>query len=183
MASEVRHLAQRSASAAKEIKLLIDNSVEKVDTGAKLVNEAGSTMLEIVDSIRRVTGIMGEIAAASEEQTSGIEKVNLALMQMDQVTQQNASLVEQAAAATGAMQDQARDLSQAVSVFLLNATHSTFAVQAPSRAPIVSAASGPGAKTRMARVASETKSTAGRMIAPRARLPVAPAQGGDWEEF
>ena len=121
VASEVRSLAQRSAAAAKEIKGLIDDSVDKVDTGSQLVAQAGQTMQEIVGSIRRVTDIMGEISAASQEQTTGIEQVNKAITQMDQVTQQNAALVEQASAAAQAMQEQANHLVEAVSVFKLDA--------------------------------------------------------------
>jgi methyl-accepting chemotaxis protein len=124
VASEVRNLAQRSAAAAKEIKELIVNSVEKVENGSKLVEQAGSTMQEIVDSIKRVTGIMGEITAASFEQSQGIEQVNQAVTQMDDVTQQNAALVEEAAAASQSLQDQARALSEVVSVFKLDATPS-----------------------------------------------------------
>ncbi|RJF96682.1 HAMP domain-containing protein [Noviherbaspirillum cavernae] len=120
VASEVRSLAQRSAAAAKEIKSLIDDSVDKVDAGSKLVDEAGATMDEIVASVRRVTNIIGEITAASQEQTAGIEQINQAISQMDEVTQQNAALVEQASAASAAMQDQAASLAQAVSVFKLN---------------------------------------------------------------
>jgi methyl-accepting chemotaxis protein len=117
VASEVRNLAQRSAGAAKEIKSLIDDSVDKVGAGTDQVAEAGKTMQEIVASVRRVTDIMGEIMAASQEQTSGIEQVNQAISQMDQATQQNAALVEQAAAAAGSLQEQAGSLVQAVSVF------------------------------------------------------------------
>jgi methyl-accepting chemotaxis protein len=117
VASEVRNLAQRSAGAAKEIKGLIDDSVGKVGAGTDQVAEAGRTMQEIVASVRRVTDIMGEIMAASQEQTSGIEQVNQAISQMDQATQQNAALVEQAAAAAGSLQEQAGSLVQAVSVF------------------------------------------------------------------
>ncbi|MDM0110423.1 methyl-accepting chemotaxis protein [Variovorax sp. J22R24] len=119
VASEVRSLAQRSAAAAKEIKTLIGDSVEKVEEGSKQVAEAGKTMEEIVDSVKRVTDIMGEITAASQEQTSGIEQINQAITQMDQVTQQNAALVEEAAAAAASLQDQAGSLSQAVGVFRL----------------------------------------------------------------
>jgi methyl-accepting chemotaxis protein len=117
VASEVRNLAQRSAGAAKEIKGLIDDSVGKVGAGTDQVAEAGRTMQEIVASVRRVTDIMGEIMAASQEQTSGIEQVNQAISRMDQATQQNAALVEQAAAAAGSLQEQAGSLVQAVSVF------------------------------------------------------------------
>ena len=119
VAAEVRNLAQRSASAAREIKGLISDSVEKVDTGSRLVDQAGATMQEVVNSIRQVTDIMAEITAASEEQRAGIEQVNQAITQMDTTTQQNAALVEQAAAAAEAMTDQAGNLEQVVSVFKL----------------------------------------------------------------
>ncbi|MYN06004.1 methyl-accepting chemotaxis protein [Pseudoduganella aquatica] len=119
VASEVRNLAQRSAAAAREIKVLIGDSVEKVSTGARLVNQAGSTMEEIVVNVQRVSDIIGEITAASVEQTSGIEQINRAISQMDQVTQQNAALVEEAAAAAAALQDQSQALAYAVSVFRL----------------------------------------------------------------
>ena len=119
VASEVRNLAQRSASAAKEIKALISDSVDKVDQGSKLVDEAGKTMDEIVTSVQHVADIMSEITAASQEQSSGIEQVNLAITQMDEMTQQNAALVEQAAAAAESMEEQAVALAQAVAVFHL----------------------------------------------------------------
>jgi methyl-accepting chemotaxis protein len=129
VATEVRSLAQRSAAAAKEITTLIDDSVRKVGAGAKLVNQAGATMDEIVESVQRVTDIMGEITAASKEQTSGIEQINQAISQMDQVTQQNAALVEEAAAASEAMQDQSRKLADAVGVFKVD--NSRFVSPAP----------------------------------------------------
>jgi methyl-accepting chemotaxis protein len=119
VATEVRSLAHRSAAAAKEIKVLIDDSVTRVGDGARLVDQAGATMTDIVGSVKRVTDIIGEIAAATEEQTAGIGQINEAIAQMDQVTQQNAALVEQAAAASGAMQEQAGQLLEAVSVFKL----------------------------------------------------------------
>jgi methyl-accepting chemotaxis protein len=119
VAAEVRALAQRSASAAKEIKALINDSVEKVDSGSKLVDQAGATMQEIVASVKRVTDIMGDITQASAEQTSGIEQINVAITQMDDATQQNAALVEEAAAAASAMRNQADKLLQVVSVFRL----------------------------------------------------------------
>ena len=117
VAGEVRNLAQRSAAAAKEIKSLIDDSVEKVDTGLVQVDQAGKTMEEIVLAVKRVTDIMSEIAAASQEQGEGIEQVNKAITQMDEVTQQNAALVEQAAASAEAMQGQSEVLSKVVSIF------------------------------------------------------------------
>jgi methyl-accepting chemotaxis protein len=170
VASEVRTLAQRSAAAAKEIKLLIDDSVSKVDAGAKLVDNAGTTMDEIVTSVRRVTDIMGEIAAASQEQTSGIEQINMAVTQMDQVTQQNASLVEEAAAAAESLQEQAGKLAQLVSVFKLDAK------LAPTRAAT-------------ARLAPPRAPAAGKTVPKRASLPestaAAKATVGDeeWETF
>ena len=120
VATEVRNLAQRSAAAAKEIKGLISDSVGKVETGSKLVNQAGSTMNEILSSIKRVTKIVTDIAEASREQSSGIEQVSLAVSQMDEVTQQNAALVEQAAAAAESLEEQAESMSRAVSVFKLS---------------------------------------------------------------
>jgi methyl-accepting chemotaxis protein len=117
VASEVRNLAQRSAGAAKEIKQLINNSVSKVDAGTLLVNQAGATMDEIVQSVRRVAGIMGEISIASAEQSSGIEQIHQAISQMDQVTQQNAALVEQAASAATSLQESAASLANRVSTF------------------------------------------------------------------
>jgi len=117
VAGEVRTLAQRSAAAAKEIKSLISESADRVATGSTLVGEAGATMERIVGAIARVTQIMDEISAASAEQSSGIEQVNQAVTQMDQVTQQNAALVEQAAAAAESLEEQAQELTRAVSVF------------------------------------------------------------------
>jgi methyl-accepting chemotaxis protein-2 (aspartate sensor receptor) len=120
VAGEVRSLAQRSAQAAKEIKTLIEDSVSKVGAGSQQVERAGATMQEIVASVKRVTDIMGEISAASEEQSSGIDQVNRAVSQMDEVTQQNAALVEEAAAAAGSLQEQAQRLAEAVAVFKIN---------------------------------------------------------------
>jgi methyl-accepting chemotaxis protein len=120
VASEVRNLAQRSAAAAKEIKNLIDDSVDKVDTGSKQVDQAGATMNEIVTAVKRVTDIMAEIAAASNEQSAGIEQVNRAITQMDAVTQQNAALVEEAAAAAESMQEQVTSLDVAMNTFKLD---------------------------------------------------------------
>jgi methyl-accepting chemotaxis protein len=140
VATEVRSLAQRSAAAAKEIKELIGNSVSKVESGTALVNQAGITMEEIVSSIRRVTDIVAEISAASNEQSAGIEQVNQAIAQMDQVTQQNAALVEEAAAASESMQDQAGRLAQVVSIFKLDDAHRSASpvVAAPAKATVLS---------------------------------------------
>ena len=134
VATEVRNLAQRSASAAKEIKGLIDDSVDKVSAGNKLVEQAGATMQQVVDSVQRLSGIIGEITDASEEQRVGIEQVNEAITQMDQVTQQNAALVEEAAAAANAMQEQARQLSQSVQVFRLHDAGAAVAMPAAMHA-------------------------------------------------
>ncbi|WP_175861705.1 methyl-accepting chemotaxis protein [Burkholderia cepacia] len=121
VASEVRSLAQRSSSAAKEIRELISQSVRKIEDGSHIANNAGDTMSEVTHAISRVTDIMGEIAAASSEQSRGIEQVNLAITQMDEVTQQNAALVEQAAAASKSLEEQGNRLAEAVSLFRLDA--------------------------------------------------------------
>ncbi|WP_439954243.1 methyl-accepting chemotaxis protein [Chitinimonas prasina] len=131
VAGEVRSLAQRSAAAAKEIKSLIGDSVERVTVGTAQVDRAGITMEEVVGSIRKVTGIMGDISNASAEQSSGIEQVNTAVTQMDEVTQQNAALVEEAAAAAGSLQDQARLLMEAVNRFKLDDVRSVRSSPAP----------------------------------------------------
>ncbi|MGK5055689.1 methyl-accepting chemotaxis protein [Janthinobacterium sp. LB2P49] len=153
VAAEVRTLAQRSAGAAKEIKQLIGDSVERVDAGARLVDIAGATMREIVASVHRVTDIMGEISMASGEQLSGIEQVNAAIVQMEQVTQQNAALVEQASTAAAGMQQRATRLSGTVDIFKLSrdqapaqaahdislvATHAPHIVTAPANLPAAS---------------------------------------------
>ncbi len=133
VASEVRNLAQRSAAAAKEIKELIDDSISKVDAGGALVDRAGATMEQIVASFQQVTGIMNEIASASQEQSSGIEQVNTAIAEMDNATQQNAALVEQAAAAARSMQEQSEQLVAAVAVFRMDdAAAASFAARAPA---------------------------------------------------
>ncbi|HDX4048753.1 TPA: Tar ligand binding domain-containing protein [Enterobacter soli] len=121
VAGEVRTLASRSAQAAKEIKGLIENSVNRVNTGSEQVSEAGETMREIVAAVTRVTDIMGEISSASDEQSRGIEQVSLAVSQMDSVTQQNAALVQESATAAAALEDQSEQLRQAVAAFRLNA--------------------------------------------------------------
>jgi methyl-accepting chemotaxis protein len=172
VAAEVRNLAQRSATAAKEIKELIGDSVEKVEAGSKLVGQAGSTMDEVVESIKRVTDIMGEITEASREQTAGIEQINTAIVEMDNVTQQNAALVEQAAAAAGSLQDQAGNLTNLVGVFKLN--------NAPR--PSVMTARAVGLKTPAATVPTA------RIAPKRATTPVkhiasTPHDQDDWEQF
>ena len=129
VASEVRNLAQRSASAAREIKVLIGDSVDKVDAGAHLVNQAGATMDEVVASVSRVTGIISEIAAASQEQTVDIGHISQAITQLDESTQQNAALVEQSTAAAESMQEQALNLVKAISVFQIDEKHSPMAVR------------------------------------------------------
>jgi methyl-accepting chemotaxis protein len=173
VASEVRSLAQRSASAAKEIKELISDSVGKVDAGSRLVDQAGVTMNEIVTSVQRVTDIMGEISSASAEQTRGIEQINMAITEMDDVTQQNAALVEQAAAAAQSMQDQAHHLSDVVSVFRLDG--------ARVATPPVTART---ATVAVVRAPAAIKTPAVRTMtipAPAIKKPV--AGNDDWEEF
>ncbi|WP_241123718.1 methyl-accepting chemotaxis protein, partial [Achromobacter xylosoxidans] len=173
VAGEVRSLAQRSAQAAKEIKGLIEDSVSKVGAGSQQVERAGATMQEIVASVKRVTDIMGEISAASEEQSSGIDQVNRAVSQMDEVTQQNAALVEEAAAAAGSLQEQAQRLAEAVAVFKINAGD---VIEVPARqlaqhrsAPRVAA---PQAETVAPTPAPATTAAAAaaRQAAPAARL-------------
>ncbi|GJI96165.1 methyl-accepting chemotaxis protein [Duganella caerulea] len=160
VASEVRNLAQRSAAAAKDIKQLIGDSVEKVETGSQLVDQAGKTMTEIVASITRVTDIMAEITSASVEQSHGIEQVNTAILQMDQVTQQNAALVEQAAAAAESMQDQAGKLSEVVSVFKLLETSAPAMRPAPRRKAVaVAPRAVPAARKPALKQAAKTATT------------------------
>ncbi|MGE6915653.1 methyl-accepting chemotaxis protein [Achromobacter kerstersii] len=156
VAGEVRSLAQRSAQAAKEIKGLIEDSVSKVGAGSQQVERAGATMQEIVASVKRVTDIMGEISAASDEQSSGIDQVNRAVSQMDEVTQQNAALVEEAAAAAGSLQEQAERLVQAVAVFKINAGE---VIEVPAR-----------------QLAQQPQRRAPRVAAPVAEAPAAPAE-------
>jgi methyl-accepting chemotaxis protein len=136
VATEVRNLAQRSAAAAKEIKALIDDSVEKVGSGTKLVEQAGSTMHEVVSSIKQVTDIVGEISAATQEQNDGIAQVHRAVTEMDQTTQQNSALVEQTAAAAATLRDQADKLEQVVSAFKINASQAAYTPPAPRRATV-----------------------------------------------
>ncbi|NVO06150.1 MAG: methyl-accepting chemotaxis protein, partial [Rhodoferax sp.] len=140
VASEVRSLAGRSAEAAKEIKLLITSSVERVEQGTTLVDQAGSTMSEVVGAIRRVTDIVGEISAASSEQAAGVNQMGEAVNQMDHATQQNAALVEEIAAAASSLKSQANDLVQVVSQFKLDANPSALAL--PSAAPPLRLAAG-----------------------------------------
>ena len=177
VASEVRSLAGRSAIAAKEIKDLIGVSVSNVDEGCKLVEQAGSTMDEIVVSVRRVTDIMGEISTASEDQSVGIEQINLAMTQMDQVTQQNAALVEEMAAAASSMSAQAQEQVQAVAVFKLDRS----GTQSP----------GPHHAAAVVRAKIETKKLITR-VAAKAPTPTAAKaqplalqrdQPADWETF
>jgi methyl-accepting chemotaxis protein len=170
VAGEVRTLAQRSASAAKEIKDLISASVQRVHAGSQLVDEAGRTMGEVVQSVKRVTDLMGEISAASGEQHTGIEQVNQAVMQMDEVTQQNAALVEEASAAAQSMAAQSGTLRELVSVFRISASDPVAqSFTAVSKAPVVS------------RPASRVKPVKRAAAAPR----IAPAVGKDpeWQTF
>ena len=176
VAAEVRSLAQRSAAAAKEIKLLISDSVDKVGEGSQQVAEAGKTMDEIVDSVKRVTDIMAEISAASQEQTAGIEQVNQAITQMDHVTQQNAALVEEAAAAAASLQDQAATLSQMVGVFKLDRRQSVaYDADQPSRASAI--------QEPAPRIAAEPAKNEPPPRSTRQLATTAPASAGDWEEF
>ena len=182
VASEVRTLAQRSAAAAKEIKQLIGDSVEKVDTGTRLVDHTGATMREVVDSIQRVTDIMGEISSASQEQITGIDQVNQAMGQMDNATQQNAALVEEATAATAALQDQAQRLAQVVDVFKLDPRHVTPAAPVT---PVKRPPARPALAKPVARAAAKPAPVAKPAAAKATGKPAAPAKvnEAEWEEF
>ncbi|MBH1629292.1 methyl-accepting chemotaxis protein, partial [Stenotrophomonas maltophilia] len=171
VASEVRTLAQRSAAAAKEIKGLIDDSVGKVNDGSALVHKAGATMGEIVASVQRVTDIMAEISAASQEQSAGIEQVNQTVVQMDETTQQNAALVEEATAAARAMEEQAGHLSEAVSIFVVDEADVVTAPRVTAPAPRATAPVAP------APVAPPARRTAG------GRPMATELADGDWQEF
>ncbi len=169
VASEVRNLAQRSAAAAKEIKALIGDSVDKVGAGTKLVDQAGKTMQEIVSSVKRVTDIMSEITAASQEQSSGIEQVNQAIAQMDQVTQQNAALVEQSAAAAEAMREQSQQLAQAVSVFTLGQPGAVGLVMQTTPAAASVQNRSAGRAQNVAQLSRKTKPKAGPSLAVKTK--------------
>src|SRR5471032_1316208 len=156
VASEVRNLAQRSAAAAKEIKVLIGNSVDSVRAGSVLVDQAGATMQEVVASVRRVTEIMGDISSASAEQSDGIEQVNHAVAEMDQVTQQNAALVEEAAAAAASLQDQAAALADVVRIFKLGKGQQAVPARIASRG---------AAKVAPIRIAAVKRQPAARQLA------------------
>ncbi len=169
VATEVRSLAQRSASAASEIKGLIGSSVARVDAGARLVDEAGTTMEEIVNSVKRVTDIMAEISHASQEQSTGIESVNRAVGEMDEATQQNAALVEQATGAAASLQNEAENLASVVGVFKLDSNRAAVTMP-PPRVAVQSA-------TRLA-VSPPAKAPA---VRPAARTPVIVAD--EWETF
>jgi methyl-accepting chemotaxis protein len=185
VASEVRSLAQRSAEAAKEIKGLIGASVERVEAGSKLVADAGQTMGEIVGSVQRVSDIIGEITAAAAEQSDGIGQVNTAVTQLDQMTQQNAALVEQSAAAAESLKDQAMRLAQVVATFRLAGGSAASAVQPAVLASQTLAL----ARTRTATAKAAAPKSAARPAAPATPRPTptpvaqATAASGDWETF
>ncbi|AEK62192.1 methyl-accepting chemotaxis protein [Collimonas fungivorans] len=197
VAAEVRSLAQRSAQAAKEIKELIGDSVDKVDGGSELVARAGQTMDEIVQAVKRVTDIMAEVTVASEEQSSGIEQVNQAVTQMDQVTQQNAALVEQVAAAAGSLEGQALRLQDAVSVFRMAEQPRSSAPPAlakraeplPSARPAPARRASPPVLKTVA--AGKTRTGAGKLAAGKAQptswkapaVKLAASNADDWETF
>ena len=179
VAGEVRNLAQRSAAAAKEIKTLIGDSVDKVEGGSRLVAQAGQTMEEIVTAIKRVTDIMSEITAASVEQSAGIEQVNQAITQMDEVTQQNAALVEQAAAAAESLEEQAQNLAVSVGTFKVDNSTAVARSAALARKP---AALGKPASGRPAL----GKPTPGKPVSSKGAVAKPKAQSGadgEWEEF
>ena len=183
VASEVRNLAQRSAAAAKEIKELIGNSVEQVDIGSKLVQQAGSTMNEVVDSVRRVTDIMGEITSASSEQSIGIDQVNTAITQMDQVTQQNAALVEEAAAAAASMQEQAERLADVASSFRLGEDDVRQSLAAPAAVRKIAVKAPVRPAPAVKKPAAARPALASASASSQARKPATVGSDKDWEEF
>lgn len=190
VATEVRSLAQRSANAAKEIKVLITDSVDSVAAGSQQVEQAGLTMSEVVQSVNRVSDIVRDISSASHEQSRGIEQINQAIMQMDDVTQQNAALVEQAAAASQSMQNQADNLARAVSVFKINgqlARPRSQSVQTASASPVVRDAPASVKSKRVAqpgpRKPRAASSGAGSASAPGKPLPQAVGDAEEWTEF
>ncbi|MBO9738606.1 MCP four helix bundle domain-containing protein [Xanthomonas axonopodis pv. begoniae] len=176
VASEVRTLAQRSTAAAKEIKSLIDDSVQRVAEGSTLVHTAGTTMAEIVASVQRVTDIMGEISAASQEQSAGIEQVNLTVTQMDETTQQNAALVEEATAAARSMEEQAGQLTQAVSIFKIQAERP--AAIRPAAPAVLQPKSKPVAPPKR-----ELAMAAVKRPARQAAVASISSNSADWQEF
>jgi methyl-accepting chemotaxis protein len=181
VAAEVRSLAQRSANAAKEIKQLISDSVEKVNSGTKLVDQAGATMEEVVESVKRVTDIITEIAEASREQTSGIEQVNEAILDMESVTQQNAALVEEAASAAQSLQNQASELANVVTLFKLSSEQQA-EINAQASATILRAKAPESKPAPVARPAV-AKVTPLPSAKPRKLALGGGSRNDDWEEF
>jgi methyl-accepting chemotaxis protein len=192
VATEVRSLAGRSAEAAKEIKALISASVERVEQGSALVDQAGATMTEVVSSIRRVTDLMGEINAASTEQSQGVAQVGEAVSQMDKATQQNAALVEQMAAAASSLKNQSVELVQSVAVFkLLHQSSAPHPVKAPAPAPLAARVTTVAAKVLPLKTKEPRAQSAAPNLAPAKSAAPIPskakvAAGGgssDWEAF
>ena len=183
VASEVRSLAGRSADAAKEIKALIMNSVERVEQGTALVDQAGTTMNEVVTSIRRVTDIMGEISAASSEQSAGVAQVGEAVTQMDQATQQNAALVEEMAAAAASLNTQAQELVDTVAVFKLGAAVASHGTATPGQPAGASHALPRGTLTAPTRPATTKPTAVVKLTAPGKAASVKAADAGEWESF
>jgi len=185
VAAEVRALAQRSAGAAKEIKDLIDASTQRVAQGSTLASQAGDTMQGIVDGIARVSSIMNEIVSSSREQASGIAQVNQAIVQMDGTTQQNAALVEESAAATRSMQEQAGQLAQVVALFQIDGVAATPQPALRKPAPVKAARALPAARpaAASASVAAPAAVRKAAAVAPVRKEPVVSSTAGDWEEF
>jgi methyl-accepting chemotaxis protein len=184
VAGEVRNLAQRSAQAAREINTLISDSVDKVDSGSRQVQEAGRAMDEIVIHVRRVTDLIGEIASATIEQSSGLSQVNQAVAQLDQMTQQNAALVEQSAAAATSLNGQAAKLAQTVAIFKLSrdeTSHAIAAAQASSRAAATSPSKAVPAPVKL-KVQIKPAMQAAAPLPPRKALSAGGADDG-WQEF
>ncbi len=182
----MRSLAQRSSQAAKDIKDLITNSSSQVQEGVGLVNQTGTSLTEILDSIKQVADIVAEIASASEEQSTGIDQINKALNQMDEVTQQNSALVEENAASAKTLEHQSETMNEKVAFFRLDASTTSHAVKAPASAPVTRLVAKP-AKPAAAPVRKVAAALNGNRRGPvgrmQAALATAEAEDKDWQEF
>jgi methyl-accepting chemotaxis protein len=188
VASEVRSLAQRSSQAAKDIKVLITNSSSQVQEGVGLVNQAGTSLTEILASIKQVADIVAEIASASNEQSTGIDQINKALTQMDEVTQQNSALVEENAASAKTLEHQSETMNQKVAFFKLDDNAESHAIKAPAPAPVARAAAKPtkreAAPVRKTVIAAAVNGRRGGPVGRmQAAVATAMAEDADWKEF
>jgi methyl-accepting chemotaxis protein len=184
VASEVRSLAQRSSQAAKDIKVLITNSTSQVQEGVGLVNQTGTSLSEILGSIKQVADIVAEIASASQEQSTGIDQINKALTQMDEVTQQNSALVEENAASAKTLEHQSEAMNEKVAFFRLEDSAETrYAVKKPAPVPVTRLAARPAVPARKVTAAAVQGRRGGPVGRMQAAAATAVAQDKDWKEF